>query len=446
MSKTVKYRTRHKTDTRMQKVEKEQQLQKVTIMNYNVQMMPNALTLTLNTWIRRKAVVEYIIFLDNMYDIDILVLNEAFTNTILKLLTSSAVAKKFPYFTNVVGNKPKSKRKKKNIRRLRNLKIFHAKDFDTESGQRADRKTEAKDAAAVNNGTRVNKKKKRCIHANSETTALISQGEKKLIKSIISETVPFGDVWMNVDALPTEGDDEASIGKEGPHFSEFLTVTGKRKFYQVLNGGVLVLSKHKILTTHALLYSNKNCPDSLSAKGAIYAKILVHNKSVNVIATHLQAEEGPQYKITRMKQIKELSKWVYSGVPSIYIEKKEPLFFVGDFNIPYHNEKQYLDWAFSKNNLNCELTRDDLETTYDSSLNDYCKYILNDFSLKYRQTLDYICVFAGSDVKILVPQTAIQTKFKPLSFIRFLFYAIPYKTTKIHHPSDHFPIYASFLI
>lgn len=449
MSKTVKNRARCKRGTSLQNVGKEEQSQKLTIMNYNVQMMPNALTLALNTWVRKKAVIEYIIFLDNKYDIDILVLNEVFTSTILKILTSSAVVKKFPYFTNVIGNKLKSKKKKKNLRKIRNLHFTHAKDADKENGKRINHKTGITDAtildATIVNETGVKRKKKSFIHSDSGTIGLISKGEKRLIKSIISETISLGDVWMNVDVLPTEGDDETFIEGE-PQVSDFLTITGKRKFYQVLNGGVIVLSKHKILTTHALLYSSKNCPDSLSSKGAIYAKILVHNKSVNVVATHLQAEEGPRYQLTRMKQIKELSEWVYSGIPSIYIEKKEPLFFVGDFNIPYHTEKSYIDWAIAKNNLNCKLTRTDLETTYDSALNDYCQYTLNDFSLKYQQTLDYICVSQESEVKVLVPQTAVQTQFKPMSYIRFLFYAIPYRTTKIHHPSDHFPIYASFLI
>ncbi|CRG97023.1 sphingomyelin phosphodiesterase, putative [Plasmodium gallinaceum] len=376
---------------------------KLTIMSYNIQMLSIPFSIHLNSWMRRNAIIEYINVLDDLYNIDILVLNEVFTKKSYELLTSGEIKKRFPYHTNVVGKKCKSNECHDDI--------LYNEEKDTLSYISRDSYKNEEDT---------------CFIMQNENDNEINIQKEKLIKNIDNKNKK--DISNNIE------------------FSNFDTITGNAKFYQFFNGGVLVLSKHKILQKHALIYSCSTFPDMFCSKGAIYLKCEVNDKRINIIATHLQAGDKIKQQNSRMKQLNELSKWVYEGIPSHFIKKYEPLFFVGDLNIRYDVDKLYLEKVLSKTYLNSHVTKRSLETTFDSFLNDYCRYIENDYTYKYKYTLDYILVSNDSNIKIIVPQTAIQDNFRSLLFIKFFWGFIPYKTTYIHHPSDHFPIYATFQI
>lgn len=415
----------------------------LTIMNYNVQMLPVQLSLTFNSWVRRKSVVEHIIHLDNLYDIDVLVLNEVFASTILKLLINSGVGTKFPHFTNVLGNKSKPKiekgsccvpKKKRRFFSFKNEPTVRDNTDVSRSSQRSQGKKKYwKNTTPGDN------------NSNAKDVAIDISDTAEMINDSSSQ---HDTITLCSGRNTTKENDTGTCvcSKDQRKLYEFMTTTNKRKLYHFFNGGVIVFSKHRILTTHALHYSNSDFPDSLSSKGAIYAKILIHQREVSIVATHLQAGEEKRNNLTRLQQIRELRDWVYEGPPSDFIRRAEPLFFVGDLNVRLPHDKVYLNIIKSKQYLDCHLTKDDLETTYDSSINDYCRYIERDYQLRYQYTLDYILVSNRCDVNVLVPQTAVQTRFKPLTFIKFLFSLIPYAVTKIHHPSDHFPIYAKFQI
>ncbi|CRH02813.1 sphingomyelin phosphodiesterase, putative [Plasmodium relictum] len=375
---------------------------KLTIMSYNIQMLSIPFSIHLNSWMRRNAIIEYISALDDLYNIDILVLNEVFTKKIFELLTSGEMKKRFPYHTNVVGKSYKSNS-------CYNADVLYDKEKDT-SLSSSD------------------------LSKNEETTSFLTPNvrdnmikiQEKLIKNKNNKNEK--EIYDNIN------------------LSNFDTITGNAKFYQLFNGGVIVLSKHKILQKHALIYSCSKFPDIFCSKGAIYLKCHVKNKIINVIATHLQAGDKIEHQNSRLQQLSELCKWVYEGIPSNFIKKYEPLFFVGDLNIRYDVDKLFLEKVLSKHFLNSYITKESLETTFDTFLNDYCRYIENDYTYKYKHTLDYILVSNDSDIKVIVPQTAIQDNFRSLFFIKFFLGFIPYKTTYIHHPSDHFPIYATFKI
>ncbi|SOV79461.1 sphingomyelin phosphodiesterase, putative [Plasmodium sp. gorilla clade G3] len=381
---------------------------KLTIMSYNIQMLSIPFSVHLNSWTRRNAIIDYICSLDDIYDIDILVLNEVFTKKCYKLLTSGKIKEKFPYHTNVIG---------RNYKRHDNYN-----DSSSSTGQ--------KEALSFHSSD---------TNINIESTRGISNYVSEQMEYIRKNK-------ENPKNKLSKISEDISENSNSSYNSNFDTVTGKRKFFHFVNGGVIVLSKHKILHKHALIYSSGKFPDVFCSKGAIYLKCDVMNKKVNVVATHLQAGDNKEQQKCRWKQIDELSKWVYEGIPSTFIKKFESLFFVGDFNIRYNADRLFLDKVLSDNYLNSYVTKKSLDTTYDSFLNDYCRYIERDYNYKHKYTLDYILVANNSNVEIIVPQTSIQNYYKSLYFIKFFLGIIPYKTTYIHHPSDHFPIYATFLI
>jgi endonuclease/exonuclease/phosphatase family metal-dependent hydrolase len=57
----------------------------------------------------------------------------------------------------------------------------------------------------------------------------------------------------------------------------------------LIDGGLLILSRFPILDSQFRTYSVREQPDSLSQKGLLYCKLLVHGAFINVITTHTQS-------------------------------------------------------------------------------------------------------------------------------------------------------------
>lgn len=389
---------------------------KLTVMSYNVQMLFIPFYLVFNTWMRKAAIVDHILTLEKTYNVDIFILNEAFVADFYEMVTEKKVLDRFPYFTRVVGHKEKDSSKEKKRypngcicknSKSRNSTFYTSDNTDdyTERAKPCKEERHLSNMQALRMNTH-RLKRRHTVHSKYASDYIEKKGKATLVK--------------------------------------FRTVTGRRKIHQVCNGGVMLLSKHKIVEAHALIYADSGFPDNVCAKGAIFAKCQVENKFINIVATHLQAGESSRDSKIRLLQIAQLSDWVYRENKTPYIRYKEPLIFVGDFNIRYKQDKKDIDIILSKSQLNASLTTRTLETTYDSSLNVYIKYIENDNEFRYKYVLDYIFVSNDYKLEIIQPQKAVQTPFKPLYFIRFVLGCFPYKTTHIHHPSDHFPIFATF--
>ncbi|CXJ26571.1 sphingomyelin phosphodiesterase, putative [Plasmodium berghei] len=479
--------------------------QHFTIMSYNVQMIPVPISTKINIGYRQKTLEKYICELDDIYNADILVLNEVFTKQAYNMFTTGEIKKRFPYHTSILGGKIKNKINyeddndddeyyntdlfSKNIER--DIKEFISNDYCNNDiydkiGE------ENQECGCSNTGSQIykneikNRKKQKSINSNglfcngSEKNANVSIREEgknnntcsdKSIKNNINNTNKFNN--QNCETCKDENNkingnnmisstcytinDSKDIMKKKKKKKKqrkkekrkedpppFDSISGEPKFRHFLNGGIIVLSKHKILQKHALIFENSKFPEMFSAKGAIYLKFNIKNNVIHVVATHLHAGNNKSDEKCRLKQIEELTKWVYHGIPSTFINKYEPLFFVGDFNIRYIKDEKFFKEITSNKYLNCVVTNNTLETTYDSSINDYCRYVEDDFEHKYVDTLDYILVSKDSNVKTIVPQTAVQRDYKPISIFKTMLCCIPYQSINIHHASDHFPIYATF--
>ncbi|ETB61904.1 hypothetical protein YYC_01701 [Plasmodium yoelii 17X] len=480
--------------------------QHFTIMSYNVQMIPVPISTKINIGYRQKTLEKYICELDNIYNTDILVLNEVFTKQAYNMLTTGEIKKRFPYHTNILGEKVKNKIHdyeddeddddddddlfSKNIER--DIKEFISNDYCNNGiydkiGEQNQECGCNHTNSQINKNEKKNSKKKKSVNSNgqfcngNEKNANSSLPEKdtnnnscsnKSIKNNINNTnklnnkncekckeennkinennlisSPCSTISHTNDTMKKikkkqKKQKKKQKRKENP--PPFDSVSGGPKFRHFLNGGIIVLSKHKISQKHALIFENCKFPEMFSAKGAIYLKFNVKNNVIHLVATHLHAGNTKSDEKCRRKQIEELTKWVYNGVPSKFIKKSEPLFFVGDFNIRYIKDENFFKEITSSKYLNCTVTNNTLETTYDSSINDYCRYIEDDFEHKYVDTLDYILVSKNSNIKTIVPQTAVQHGYKPISIFKTILCCIPYQSINIHHASDHFPIYATF--
>lgn len=99
---------------------------------------------------------------------------------------------------------------------------------------------------------------------------------------------------------------------------------GKSSFLGV-SSGVMIFSKTEIIREKHVYFKRAIKADQLAKKGGVLAVILINEKPIEIIGTHLQAggeEKGIEIRKTQIEQLKSL--------PS---NKNQPTIFAGDFNI-----------------------------------------------------------------------------------------------------------------
>lgn len=152
------------------------------------------------------------------------------------------------------------------------------------------------------------------------------------------------------------------------------------------NGGVKIMSKHKILEKHQYIFDNSatGTADSFANKGAAYVVIEKDGRKYHVVGTHLQADQGSfDGTKTRNAQMTEISRWI----DTLPIPKNEPLIFAGDMNVEYTNQSAFHEMK--------RILDADTSYTYDPSLATYSSVsntIVKSRYPDYNDTLDYILI------------------------------------------------------
>ena len=143
----------------------------------------------------------------------------------------------------------------------------------------------------------------------------------------------------------------------------FLHKTKAISGHKVVNGGVIIFSKHEILYQDQMCY-NDLCEgtDCLAAKGLTYARIQKNGKIFNVFGTHLQSWPDQKAVLTRTNQVARVSRYI----KDLNIPKHEPVIFGGDFNIDLYRERQHLEYLLSITNFELpDIHKDSLTFTND---------------------------------------------------------------------------------
>eukprot|EP00922_Rhytidocystis_sp_ex-Travisia-forbesii_P059663 GHVS01088462.1.p1 GENE.GHVS01088462.1~~GHVS01088462.1.p1 ORF type:complete len:440 (-),score=69.71 GHVS01088462.1:260-1579(-) len=89
------------------------------------------------------------------------------------------------------------------------------------------------------------------------------------------------------------------------------SVNGDYSRAAFLNGGVVIMSKHKITSQHSYIYKNAAFPDFFGNKGCLLAIVEKEGLAYNIVGTHLQSS-GKNNSI-RLEQLKEMREWL--GLP-----------------------------------------------------------------------------------------------------------------------------------
>jgi endonuclease/exonuclease/phosphatase family metal-dependent hydrolase len=101
---------------------------------------------------------------------------------------------------------------------------------------------------------------------------------------------------------------------------------------ELIDGGLLVLSRFPIVETDFYGFGNGTLPDLLTYKGVLYCKILINSEPIHVFTTHTQASYDlvdPIYRQIRKEQISVMRKIISDKLKS----PQDFAIFLGDFNV-----------------------------------------------------------------------------------------------------------------
>lgn len=188
---------------------------------------------------------------------------------------------------------------------------------------------------------------------------------------------------------------------------------GKGGFFKI-NSGVMIFSRYQMKETHQRVFKAASGVDKRAKKSGLSVVIELANMKIQIIATHLQAEDGIKKNLIRRAQIDDLVELKDSSAQAII--------YAGDFNIEFQSHEYGI--LLDKLNALNDTVRPDVRHTSGSLGNplfksDGAKWI--DFIL-----LDTWSQLSYSETVINVPKYGLKLQEK---FI-----------------SDHNPIRSSFIL
>ena len=187
-------------------------------------------------------------------------------------------------------------------------------------------------------------------------------------------------------------------------FPNQTQVLNKKTIAFKSNGGVMILSRHRILKTHQIRYKERTGFDKLSRKGALLAELDFHDRPVQIIGTHLQAFGAAETMNSQYQQL-------YDELLKPYSRQGVAQIICGDFNtiktippvLPAGITQSFVDRLPRYHQMIKTLDADDgdlhgdQQYTMDRPYNDLCKA-----RKEYRLLLDYILLRnqGGSELKV----------------------------------------------
>jgi endonuclease/exonuclease/phosphatase family metal-dependent hydrolase len=239
-------------------------------------------------------------------------------------------------------------------------------------------------------------------------------GYSKLIKEHLFRDFPYSTETLN-----------------GSYFSSDIKNQGSSLFH-IINGGVFIVSKHKLTSTHRI-YKDGIHMDQFASKGFLHVKLdySIDGHQINVIGTHLQAEVGERAVNVREKQLDLLVDYAKEHIPSDHV-----VILAGDININYFDdefENLRKKAEFPLLNL-IGSEKYSLDTTKNEYLNVLHRGILETKLLDYVYPLGTHHQIKWKS-EVIIPPTLSSYPIKSLFN--------PEKRAK--EASDHFPVLGSFI-
>ena len=130
-----------------------------------------------------------------------------------------------------------------------------------------------------------------------------------------------------------------------------ITYPYQAEFPAMTNSGIMVFSKHKCLSRKQEIYNYKTGVENLASKGILICQFSIHNKIINLLATHLSANI-----LDREHQLTQLGCFIKK------INTQDALLIIsGDLNSKPEIVKK---WSDNLNLYNPKLIENSLTYTY----------------------------------------------------------------------------------
>jgi endonuclease/exonuclease/phosphatase family metal-dependent hydrolase len=140
-----------------------------------------------------------------------------------------------------------------------------------------------------------------------------------------------------------------------------------RKWYKFVNSGLVIYSKYPIVDQRFYRYRGLKHADGLSSKGILAVTLEIdkdNDKYVQLINTHLQAQQGKKYERIRKRNYQLIKDKIING----YHNKDYPLILTGDYNIDQHDTDEFKPFEESLALYPLEFNSE-LQYTVDSTIN-----------------------------------------------------------------------------
>jgi len=241
------------------------------------------------------------------------------------------------------------------------------------------------------------------------------------------------------------------LGQEEHRPHHILQTAMLQKRLLVMNGGVVIYSRHPILSQHYAFFQGNDIDamDAFSMKGFVYVRVKVSSRRiVHIVGTHLQATRTGDGDRMRLKQIYRVNQFLRDQL----IPCNEPIILLGDLNQDSYTHTHAHSAAFQKLLSTAEL----LPVPHQSPHPHGHPATVNpeENNLVGRDTdvtipiscLDH-CTFALTHLRPLLPDSSCitlkPTTREPMTFgMPGVFYRSDMVGITTHHLSDHFALLA----
>ena len=112
----------------------------------------------------------------------------------------------------------------------------------------------------------------------------------------------------------------------------------KTRLRHFMDSGLLIMSRKPLSELQSMTFSTGAHADQFAAKGALSAKVSVHNRHLHIVNTHLQAWNSSRAKNARKGQLFELNTWMRNMRVPDTIQ-----LLIGDLNMDFHFDKEIFD-------------------------------------------------------------------------------------------------------
>jgi len=156
----------------------------------------------------------------------------------------------------------------------------------------------------------------------------------------------------------------------------------------LLNGGLFIASKYKIIASDYKIYKNYIGEDGLCQKGILYCQVKFNNKYINIFNSHLNNDtpliyyDSKNIPLVKKKQLNEFLIYINKIIENNNIINKNDIIYIitGDLNLEF--ESNLYNYFIKNLEYKCSIVSNKNEIITDNIEKNQVDYIINCYNKK----------------------------------------------------------------